>query len=1268
MYDLKKSFCLLALLLGSLFSMSLPSAIAAPSSQVQPDGTITIGTSTRVLLNQSGMINITCDNGDKYEAFIPLGLVPEGKWFSTMHLNDRKITVDQEKKTTTFRGTFIAPGQPQPIPLEVSIAVREGGNVRVTMRLVTEVPAKSILTSYYMQLQSPRSQHSGQEIAVDDKKTVLTTDAPTETGIKPIHVGPGMPTITYFPADAERRLTITPVEVGEMSTYDNNRPPQPTVFTRLLPKGNTLIYDVGFSGADKVASAETYYGVDYMAANHFRLPRYGASRNLVQNSGFEAGFHWWRRGGRGVMTASRIGEYYEVQTGEAFAGNRSLKLYGEKGQAPAHLTSFAIPVETGATYTLSFYGRAERQGFPVNFSSVTAVWPVFVDKTFFLSPEWKRYEYSFQAPNEMLNVAFGIPSPAEDGVAWIDNVQLEKGPLTDYAAKPVEASVTTNVRGNWLLPGEKTGAKLELSGTPRISGNALLKMTDFFGKTVREETRPFTLAANGTAQIPLTWAEGLEAGLYLIETNVKCGEFADRDFSRLTIAPYANNSAAHKNLFAFGAEAWQLGSWARRFEFFKRAGIGSGVVFDVAPHGYLQEMQKQGMLDVSSIFKDGHFAIGKHLKEEFHLTDEELGQVETEAYEKAKAWSEITHWKTVNEPGDKMSVNLAEMKEFVKTQVAAYRGIKRANSKAIVMSPDPANMAPQSGTHWLDMFLEAGGKAACDVIAIHPYRARPEEPDMDSDLAMLIKMLDKHGYKGDIWFTEGMGNFSMNLPAWGVDVHRALSQEEGKSGGWRVGHLSYDLGFGERQAAAYAMRSWLVGLKYGDRVKHYVSWYYFNNSTLDYDFTPGAEVFAPNTLTQFLGNSSFKQDIELGEGLRGYLFEDGTKRPVAVLWSYDMRIDKGDAKGPLLDISSLPAKAEIFDFTGKKVVRAKELQLSPFPIFVRGVAGSTNAIAKTLSELPMSSSIGRQLLPFVKVTGANSAEVRLQNLLARPAQGKLQIVQEGKVLYDANVTVAGKATWANPLTLAMETGRLTPQKIRVAFQPSNGAQAQVSDISLETLAIPRASTPITVDGDLSDWPAASKLLLQRRVITWGTKPAHGGDADLSGTLYSAWDADNLYLAFNIKDDQFAPSAQSNVAWQGDGIQIYFDSFQNAGAATRPDFDSDDQNFDLWPSAGGLEVRRVVTPDVQLAFLKPGLVENAKKSFKRTADGYIIELALPKRELAPIDFKAGGSFGFSFIINDKDDEASGRKRGLTLTPDGTEPFSHPELFTVVTLRP
>jgi len=65
------------------------------------------------------------------------------------------------------------------------------------------------------------------------------------------------------------------------------------------------------------------------------------------------------------------------------------------------------------------------------------------------------------------------------------------------------------------------------------------------------------------------------------------------------------------------------------------------------------------------------------------------------------------------------------------------------------------------------------------------------------------------------------------------------------------------------------------------------------------------------------------------------------------LWSHDIRVDKGHLQGSTLDISALPSNVEIFDITGNRVQRAKEIRLSPFPLFVRGVVGSTAALAGT---------------------------------------------------------------------------------------------------------------------------------------------------------------------------------------------------------------------------------------------------------------------------------------------------------------------------------
>jgi hypothetical protein len=167
-----------------------------------------------------------------------------------------------------------------------------------------------------------------------------------------------------------------------------------------------------------------------------------------------------------------------------------------------------------------------------------------------------------------------------------------------------------------------------------------------------------------------------------------------------------------------------------------------------------------------------------------------------------------------------------------------------------------------------------------------------------------------------------------------------------------------------------------------------------------------------------------------------------------------------------------------------------------------------------------------------------------------------------------------------------------------------------------------------------------------------------------------------YRSFPFKAPSFLPPT-TTIRWQELSILAFIPkttpsfSIWRLAAPTKPCRRKRITALITWQ---GLQIRRVVTPDIQLAFLKPGLVANARSSFKRTKQfqAHVRRLhpgsGAAQKELAPISFKAGAGFGFSFIINDKDDEVAGRKRGLTLTPQNTEPFGHPELFPVVTLRP
>jgi hypothetical protein len=318
----------------------------------------------------------------------------------------------------------------------------------------------------------------------------------------------------------------------------------------------------------------------------------------------------------------------------------------------------------------------------------------------------------------------------------------------------------------------------------------------------------------------------------------------------------------------------------------------------------------------------------------------------------------------------------------------------------------------------------------------------------------------------------------------------------------------------------------------------------------------------------------------------------------------------------------------------------------------------------------MRSGGARQVIASARIISTTQAKVNLQNLLSRPAKGQVRVLQDGKVLYDAAVAVPGNGDWKLPVTLPQSADLLRPLPLQINFQPQ-GETAQTTDVNLELLVSHHAAKPPVIDGDLSDWPQRDALALPSNFIDYKQKNVAGapwgGPADLSGTLYTAWDEQHFYLAVKVRDNVLHPADALLYAWQGDSLQVYFDAWNNAraeAATGKKGFDGDDQVFDAWPSPQGIQVRRSIAPDAQVAFLKTGPVPAAQSAFKRTADGYIIEMALPANEIIPLSLKAGAAFGFAILINDNDGQW--RHRGLTLTPAGTEPYMHPELYPTMVL--
>jgi hypothetical protein len=183
------------------------------------------------------------------------------------------------------------------------------------------------------------------------------------------------------------------------------------------------------------------------------------------------------------------------------------------------------------------------------------------------------------------------------------------------------------------------------------------------------------------------------------------------------------------------------------------------------------------------------------------------------------------------------------------------------------------------------------------------------------------------------------------------------------------------------------------------------------------------------------------------------------------------------------------------------------------------------------------------------------------------------------------------------------------------------------------------TSPITIDGDLSEWALAEGIYLDEWEENGGTS---SGPDDISVTFYVIWNDDNLYFAAEVTDDEHLQENVGDQIWNGDSVQI---AIEPTGGRLSGGFDntSYEYNFGLsssgdvvlsrlyghpegWPSMGVDPFRN----DDELMVVRDDV---NKKTY--------YELRIPAEDIAPAEFLVGGAIGFAMICNDGDKDAPGQ---------------------------
>ncbi|MBN1676565.1 MAG: carbohydrate binding domain-containing protein [Kiritimatiellae bacterium] len=1094
--------------------------------------------------------------------------------------------------------------------------------------------------------------------------------------------------LTFFPDDPARSFGVKSV-VGRAQLIDYRLATRNAyVELRIVPQDGVTEFLVRLPESESPGEpiGKEHAGINFFKRDRIHVPDYSLCRNLVQNPSFEAGFRYWGPVQCYPGTACGFDDFAAIDDTVAYRGRRSLRHTVRAGEAPPLTAHFAVPVVPGKAYTFSFYAKADRPKVKTSVLAITDSWGNFpISKRMELTTDWQRYTFPVTAPKRVLHIGLGERwwdnrenSGQLDGARiWFDCVQLEAGELTDYAEKPIIAELVTGQYGHTFdarEPREMDVVVRNLTAAPREVA-VTLTVKDFFDRKRHREQFSVAVPAGGSAARRLALTQVLGTGAYVLAAELSDGAFAETDYFRVSVIRSLSNT--HRNKDLCGIHFRNPYRLEKRAEFLMRTGIGSGIGGGGAYFGTFPSEAHYGILakyrikPLSSIFEKHVTAGNLRLTKPEAYTLEGHARIEQACYERAKSMPYLAYWKLINEPeatGFPDRLDGVSMEDLVQALKAAYRGIKRGNPRALVISPDPCNMY-ERGRRWLERYIRAGGLEACDVVAIHIYRPCPEDPDMDADAKRLFDLLDGLGYKGPVWWTEGIYYAPYNIPEIGLDPYQTITDH------YRCGAFGYDSGRSEKIAASRNARSYLVGFKYHARIGMNVDWG-TRYHQIDFDETPNATLFAQNALGNMLGNAVYRQDVDLGAGVRTYVFENERREPVAVMWNFHPKVERFEKPAPNAAFAFAPGAVRAVDFMMNEIPATGptlELPVTPYPLFLVGAPGALPEFVHTLEKTAIKGADQKPFSVATRVKGAE-AQITFTSLLSRGVKGAYAARIGAATVSSGALEIQGKGESRVAVQLAdyMRPGALNDVPLSVRFTDTAGKQTEI-DGSFRLGVCPRRRGPIAIDGALADWAGIPAVPLGKDHLKLFGKGKNGdvwrGDADLSASLRTAWDDTGLYLAVEVADDvlDLKPRREKDKdAWfMRDSLQVYFDTWADARFREDRGYDNNDYAYQFALTDAGPAALRDTVPEWQIAFLKVGKPDTVQTAVKRNGTRTVYEVFFPKREIVPIDMEPGTSFGFAILVNDKDNDD--RKQGLTLTPAGTEPYMNPHLWPVWVLQ-
>ena len=1029
----------------------------------------------------------------------------------------------------------------------------------------------------------------------------------------------------------------------------------------------TIVLDPG-SGFMTEKKGNSVGGVDFMQENNFHVAAFDQKRNYFINPSLESGFRYFK-------TAVGVDCTNVLYDKEAHSGKFSLRPTGT-------FYSVGVVLKPDTEYTLSVWIKslddhpATIGVHPRGIHGYSSFLNRFSFTTRPPHRQWQRVSGTFRTKPSMHEVTLWFEKHGKNNLL-MDDFQLEEGGIAgEYAGNRMGLEILSDSPENPMADaGRKSKVRLAVRGPVGQTGTLEIRVSDFFDRKLFSGTVPFKIGEKGEQEIPFSDPSLFLNGIHLFCVTVRPDGLPEyTDYLRFYQFPYADNTKKHKNLQStsiYGGTKPFLGSPEYELQLLRNSGIGAlSYLGDTARKGERmtkEEYERIAKYGLSDLW--GGVIWSKNWKNEINgkpwswngktiealeaYPPKLLKWMEEMAYQQTKANPYTTFWSLPTEPrGRYRTLVLGKNKEYAKLILAINRGIMRANPDAVFNPYGAWNMFQQGRNDVISILKacrELEPETRFKVIDIHTYRSFPESPDVEEDLLAFLKALAEIGYPDiKIKIGEGSYYYPMIRNLLNVNPWSGVAQKDGYS---RIVIPSYDLGWGERIGAAMVLRETLVYYKHADRVIANCSWCPVSIDNRH----PVAWTLANAVLVDLLGNADFRKDIRFAPGARAYLFEDEKKHPVAAIWNFDERFDRGIAGGTSMTLDLRGRTAEWFDMMGNSCsVPRKDgkdrIPLSGFPVFIRMKAGETELLAGAIENAEIASAARLPLQFSATFRNAAEADVQITNPLTRTVKAEILTDREWKP-----IQLGPKGSLKVPFRLktAIPTERFAMIKlpIRVRYQ------GKTFDETFETAAI--AVRHVKDGFDWKDIPSVKVPYLH--VMKAGHK--WKGESDLSASCRLAWNEKNLYLRFEVTDDRFLlPDSRTpwGQRWNYDNIQLFFDSFGDGRinfSRGVQGFDTNDFSYELLPvSKEKAVVYRRLAPDHQLTggagcgFVADRIESGVTCRFKAEGNKQIYDAVFPVRYLMPIQLSAGGTApGFAFEIYDRDVPDQGAPQKVSNVP-------------------